>query len=103
MTDRANKWFNEYKPPEMGTLDGEKCYSEKQVKTAYELGCQSIEDKSSKQVRHKKTGNIYWIIAQDIIECTNGREELKYVLYENIVGQLFCREQNEFWVKFENA
>ena len=53
------------------------------------------------QVKHKKTGNFYWIIAEDVIECTNGREELLYVVYENFDGKLFCREKKEFWEKFE--
>lgn len=52
------------------------------------------------QVRHKKTGNIYWVVATDIIECTNGRENKLYVLYENDMGKLFCREKKEFWEKF---
>lgn len=54
-----------------------------------------------RQARHKKTGNIYWVIAMNIIECTNGRENKLYVLYENDLGKLFCREQNEFFEKFE--
>lgn len=33
--EMANKWFSEYKPAEMGFLNGRKCYSEKMVKEAY--------------------------------------------------------------------
>lgn len=49
---------------------------------------------------HNKTGNIYAVIQTDMIECTNGREEKKYVAYCNMSGQIFCREQEEFYQKF---
>ena len=54
-------------------------------------------------VIHKKTGNKYFVLHDNVIECTNGREELKYVIYENAHGMKFCREQNEFNEKFENV
>lgn len=53
-------------------------------------------------VTHKKTGNRYYMLKRDIIECTNGREEKKYVLYYRD-GEFFCREQNEFNQKFESV
>lgn len=52
------------------------------------------------KVVHLKTGNEYYIIKRDIIECTNGREEKKYVLYYRD-GKFFCREQKEFDQKFK--
>lgn len=48
---------------------------------------------------HLKTGNEYYVIKRDIIECTNGREEKRYVLYYRD-GKFFCREQVEFDQKF---
>lgn len=55
---------------------------------------------SATPVTHKKTGNRYYMLKRDIIECTNGREEKKYVLYYRD-GEFFCREQDEFDKKFE--
>lgn len=50
---------------------------------------------------HKKTGNIYFLLNDNLIECTNGREEKKYCLYANLEGTLFVRECGEFYQKFE--
>jgi len=49
---------------------------------------------------HNKTGNKYYLVNDNIINCTNGFEEQLYVLYKNLSGQLFCRERNEFLAKF---
>ena len=49
---------------------------------------------------HNKTGNTYYVLTQNVIECTNGREEKKYTIYVNDKGQLFCRESAEFDQKF---
>ena len=54
-------------------------------------------------VIHKKTGNVYSIVHDNVIECTNGREDRKYVVYQNEAGMLFCREAGEFWQKFDLA
>lgn len=57
--------------------------------------------------KHKKTGNRYIIINENVIECTNGREDIKYVVYakekDNTIdwANVFCREQEEFFEKFE--
>lgn len=50
---------------------------------------------------HKKTGNIYFLLNDNLIECTNGREEKKYCLYANEKGVVFVRERGEFYQKFE--
>lgn len=50
---------------------------------------------------HKKTGNMYLLLNDDLIECTNGREEKKYCLYANLEGMIFVRERDEFYQKFE--
>lgn len=50
---------------------------------------------------HKKTGNMYLLLNDDLIECTNGREEKKYCLYANLEGMIFVREHDEFYQKFE--
>lgn len=52
---------------------------------------------------HNKTGNLYALVQTDIIECTNGREDKKYVVYLSIGNaktKVFCREQEEFFRKF---
>lgn len=50
---------------------------------------------------HKKTGNMYILLNDDLIECTNGREEKVYCLYVNLEGMAFVRERDEFYQKFE--
>lgn len=52
---------------------------------------------------HKKTGNIYMLLNDELIECTNGREEKKYCLYVNQEGMVFVRERDEFYQKFEKC
>ena len=52
------------------------------------------------RVIHKKTGNIYFVVHRGVIECTNGREDKRYVVYKNHSEQLFCREEKEFDQKF---
>ena len=51
---------------------------------------------------HNKTGNLYTLVQTDIIECTNGREDKKYVVYCSTTTpvKVFCREQDEFYQKF---
>ena len=48
---------------------------------------------------HNKTGNIYYIITDNAIECTNGREDIRMVVYTRD-GLIFTREYNEFIKKF---
>lgn len=50
--------------------------------------------------KHNKTGNTYILLNDDLIECTNGREEKKYCLYANTEGKVFIREHDEFYNKF---
>lgn len=49
---------------------------------------------------HNKTGKAYILLSDDLIECTNGREELHYCLYANHEGKIFVRERTEFYDKF---
>ena len=51
-------------------------------------------------VIHKKTGNLYFVMA-NIINCTNAANDEAMVLYINTDGMIFCREKEEFWEKFE--
>ena len=51
-------------------------------------------------VVHLKTGNIYFVISK-IINCTNKANDCIMVLYVNTAGQMFCREEAEFWQKFK--
>lgn len=53
-----------------------------------------------KRFKHNKTGNTYILLNDDLIECTNGREEKKYCLYSNTEGKIFVREHDEFYDKF---
>lgn len=52
--------------------------------------------------KHKKTGNKYQIVHAQVIECTNGREDIDYVVYTN-GDKIFCREAKEFYQKFEKC
>ena len=56
----------------------------------------------SKKFRHNKTGNIYEVIREDIINCTNANSEQIMVLYQNpnIKDKIFVREKVEFYEKF---
>lgn len=49
--------------------------------------------------KHNKTGNKYQLLYAQVIECTNGREEIEYVVYTNGYN-IFCREAMEFYQKF---
>ena len=60
-----------------------------------------IQQKSVKKVIHKKTGNTYFLLNDELIECTNGREDKKYCLYVSLAGMVFVREADEFYQKFE--
>lgn len=55
-----------------------------------------------KPVIHKKTGSRY-IYIQTAIDCTNERDGTMVVIYMNNKGQVFVREQREFWQKFMNV
>lgn len=56
----------------------------------------------TKQVRHKKTGTIYYVIGEPRIHCTNGFEDQMMIQYAlPSMAKIFVREQNEFWEKFE--
>lgn len=44
---------------------------------------------------------MYILLNDDLIECTNGREDKKYCLYVNLEGMVFIRERDEFYQKFE--
>lgn len=50
---------------------------------------------------HVKTGKRYTVLYDDVIECTNGREELHYVVYTDGI-RVFCREREEFRRKFRS-
>lgn len=59
-----------------------------------------MQQKPVKQLIHKKTGNTYFLLNDELIECTNGREDKKYCLYVNLEGMVFVREHDEFYQKF---
>jgi hypothetical protein len=56
------------------------------------------------KVIHKKTGNIYYILGESCINCTNDADH--QVMIQYAVPSLlkkFVREQTEFWEKFEKV
>ena len=59
--------------------------------------------------KNKKTGNLYVIIYDKAIECTNGREDIDYTVYTSINevkdmnDKIFVRQTNEFYQKFERV
>lgn len=57
----------------------------------------------SKKYRNKKNGNIYEVIREDVMNCTNVNDGQVMVLYtcEKCPEKIFVREINEFNVKFE--
>lgn len=59
----------------------------------------------SKKYRNLKNGNIYELIRDDVINCTNVNDGQIMVLYtcEKSPGKIFVREINEFHKKFESA
>ena len=50
--------------------------------------------------KHKKTGNLYTVLYDEAIECTNGREGIDYTVYTN-GDKIFVRQTNEFYKNFE--
>ena len=49
---------------------------------------------------HNKTNNIYIMVDEEVIDCTNSSEDKYMVLYHNLSGQFFVREREEFFEKF---
>lgn len=53
---------------------------------------------------HNKTGNLYEIIERNIINATNGFENQRMIMYiregSGFKGQIFVREEGEFFTKF---
>ena len=47
----------------------------------------------------KNGGRIYMNI-EEAVDCTNGREETPMVIYQNVEGEKFVRELDEFNEKF---
>lgn len=58
---------------------------------------------SSKKYRNIKNGNIYKVIREDVINCTNANDGQIMVLYKNekYPDKIFVREINEFNIKFQ--
>lgn len=53
-----------------------------------------------KRAVHKKTGNIYYVMYDAAIDCTNERDGQRVVVYTR-EGIVFVREYNEFIKKFD--
>lgn len=56
-----------------------------------------------RKFKHLKTGNIYYLVRDDVINCTNANSEQKMVLYRKSgeSNLIFVREKEEFFQKFE--
>ena len=59
----------------------------------------------SKKYRNIKNGNIYEVIRDDVINCTNANDNQIMVMYKSLEHPelLFVREKSEFFVKFEQV
>ena len=57
----------------------------------------------SKLFKHLKTGNIYEMLRDDVINCTNANDDQIMVMYkrEDLPDLIFVREKSEFYQKFE--
>ena len=55
--------------------------------------------------KHLKTGDTYYLIRDDVKNCTNANGKQIMVLYkrEGYPDLLFVREKEEFYKKFEKA
>lgn len=51
---------------------------------------------------HKKTGNVYYVLAENVIDATNSRVGNRVVLYGRD-NKLFVRDAEEFYEKFEET
>ena len=58
---------------------------------------------SSKKYRNIKNGNLYEVIREDVINCTNANDGQVMVMYKSTEHPelLFVREKSEFHIKFE--
>jgi len=54
----------------------------------------------SSHVVHIKTGNVYEILYEDIINATNAQDGQEMIMYKNKDGMIFVREKKEFFEKF---
>ncbi len=57
---------------------------------------------SFKKFKNIKNGNIYYLLREDIINCTNANDNQIMVLYKSLEhhDMLFVREKEEFYNKF---
>lgn len=62
-----------------------------------------MEKTVSKLFKHLKTGNIYEMLRDDVINCTNANDDQIMVMYkrEDLPDLIFVREKSEFYQKFE--
>ncbi len=60
---------------------------------------------SSKKYRNIKNGNLYEVIREDVINCTNANDNQIMVMYKSLDHPelLFVREKSEFFIKFEKV
>ncbi|GAI86075.1 unnamed protein product [marine sediment metagenome] len=56
--------------------------------------------KSQITYSHIKTGKIYIVYEADVPDATNGREDKPMVIYYNLDGNFFVRDEDEFFTKF---
>ena len=60
---------------------------------------------SFRKFRNIKNGNIYEVIREDVINCTNANDNQIMVMYknDNYPDKVFVREKSEFYIKFEEV
>ena len=56
-----------------------------------------------KKFKHLKTGDTYFMLRDDVINCTNANDHQTMVLYrrEGYPELIFVREKEEFFQKFK--
>lgn len=56
-----------------------------------------------RKFKHLKTGNMYEMIREDVINCTNANDHQIMVLYkrDGYPDLIFVREKQEFYQKFQ--
>ena len=53
--------------------------------------------------RNDKNRQLYQVINQNTINCTNNSNDERMVLYKDKKGNLYVREYSEFFMKFEQT
>lgn len=55
----------------------------------------------NKLILHIKTGIVYTLISEHVINSTNENDGQRMVLYMDNFSHMYVREETEFWEKFK--